>query len=104
MFLYVQTNTFQGIVITDGATTFAVFTYKCMDLNWARVPLVIGFSAAGDFFENHDFTGSVDAHLLDCHNQPASDYVNVIYNITTINSTKSPISPDTSMFINEFLY
>ena len=92
--IYFQINTFQGIVITDGTTSFAVFTYKCGDLNWGS-GATIGFSAAGDLFANHEFTGRPDAHDVDCLNQPLSDYVNVIYTISSIAAIPPPMSPDT---------
>ena len=100
-YFYFQTNTFQGIVITDGTTSFAVFIYKCGDLNWES-GTSIGFSAAGDLFANHPFAGRPDAQLLDCINQPANDYVNVIYAISSISAIPPPISPDTGMYIHVY--
>lgn len=31
---FLQTNTFQAIIISDGAETFSVFTYNCDQLRW----------------------------------------------------------------------
>ncbi|CAI8018061.1 Mucin-4 [Geodia barretti] len=31
-----RTNTFETILVTDGTQTYAVFTYNCSDLGWAR--------------------------------------------------------------------
>ena len=98
-----QTNTFQGIVITDGTTSFAVFTYKCGDLNWGS-GASIGFSAADDLFANHEFAGRPDAHEVDCLNQPISDYVNVIYAISSIAAIPPPISPDTGMHMHMYCW
>ena len=71
-----------------------MFTYKCGDLNWGS-EASIGFSAADDLFANHDFAGGGNAHLLDCENIPASDYVNVVYRISSAAASQPPISPDT---------
>ena len=76
-----------------------MFTYKCGDLNWGS-GATIGFSAAGDLFANHAFAGRRDAHEVDCLNQPASDYVNVIYAISSIAAIPPPIKPDTGMYIH----
>ena len=67
-------------MITDGNNSFAVFTYRCDDLQWSR-GAIIGYNAAGDFFENHDFSGNF-AESIDCINLPNSNYSNVVYQLS----------------------
>ena len=75
-------NSFQAIIVTDYTNqTYAVFTYKCGDLNWARTP-TIGFNAASLFYENYELSGSPNAESMDCTNDPGSEYFNLMYNIT----------------------
>ena len=58
---FIQKNTFQGIVITDGvANSFAIFTYQrtCASLLSQRcdeeAPVIIGFQGDVDFFSLYD--------------------------------------------------
>ncbi|CAI8033001.1 Low-density lipoprotein receptor-related protein 6, partial [Geodia barretti] len=77
-----EMNSFQAIIVTDHTNqTYAVFTYKCGDLNWARTP-TIGFNAASLFYENYELSGSPNAESMDCTNGPGSEYFNLMYNIT----------------------
>ena len=75
-----QSNTYQGIVITDGKSSYTVFVYRCDLLQWSR-GATIGYNAAGDFFENHDFSGN-SAENIDCINLPVSNYSNVVYQLS----------------------
>ena len=62
-------------MITDGNNSFAVFTYQCGLLDWSR-GTIIGYNAAGDFFENHGLS-SGSAEAIACINLPGSNYSNV---------------------------
>ena len=81
-----QNNTWQGLVITDGATSYAVFTYRCGDMNWAYGP-TIGFNAAGDYYVNHPNTGSTSGEEIACLNSPTSQWYNLVYEISLPNAT-----------------
>ena len=71
----------QGLIVTDGSKTYAVFTYKCGELNWAG-NAVIGFNAAGDYHDNHPLAGLTTSNLVACvHTSDGSDWNNVIYNL-----------------------
>ena len=74
-----QRNTFQGIVITNGASSYAVFTYECGDINWGG-GATIGFKATGSFYQNHAYSGS-RAASIDCVNSPTSQWNNVVYRL-----------------------
>ena len=76
---YLQTNTFQGVVITDGSTSFAVFIYRCGSIGWSG-DAVIGFKAIGGFFKNHPLSGAV-ADCIACTGSPAL-FNTVIYKLT----------------------
>ena len=86
-------------MITDGVNSYAVFTFKCGELNWSRSP-TIGFNAASDFYQNHELTGSPTADSLDCFNFPTSDYYNVVYNISVDNvqTTAPPVTVEPRMY------
>ena len=81
-----QNNTWQGLVITDGVTSYAVFTYRCGDMNWAYGP-TIGFNAAGDYYVNHPNTGSTNGEEIACLNFPTNEWYNLVYEISLPNAT-----------------
>ncbi len=94
-FLDSQMNTFQGIIITDGVNSYSVFTYKCGEMEWTRNG-VIGFNAAGQFFSNHSLSQMQDlngAPLIACSNSAASQWTNVVYNLSVDNPTGTEAPP-----------
>ena len=80
-FLIPQTNTFQGILVSDFEQSFAVFTYKCGDLGFSG-GATIGFVTAGGLFANHVATVRGNAKEVACLNSPNSPWVNVVYKLT----------------------
>ena len=55
-----QTNSYQGIIITDRATTYYLFTYTCGDIQWSSIGSeapVVGYNAQADYFFNHPASG-----------------------------------------------
>lgn len=50
------------MVVSNTYQTYAVFTYKCGDIQWSGVNrnqgAVIGFDAQGNYFGNHPLSGS----------------------------------------------
>ena len=79
-------------MITDGTNSYAVFTYRCGDMNWAYSP-TIGFNAAGSSFANHPNTGSSSAEEIACLNSPDSQWYNVVYQISLPNATNQTSLP-----------
>ena len=69
-----QENTFQAILITDGTYSYTLFTYNCALTEWDN-GVTIGFSDGGEMFSTFDPSTSEVA----CLNQPASNFSNVIY-------------------------
>ena len=80
-------------MITDSSSkSYAIFTFFCGDLNWARGP-TIGYNAASDFYINHPATGADDADIIDCTNGPGT-YYHLVYNISAENFvTPEPPTP-----------
>ena len=87
-----QNNTFQALLITDGESSYTIFTYQCGLMDWSRFP-TIGFNAAGVNFENHPNTGSIFARGIACLNQPISIWYNVMYRVTNSSNTTRPPPP-----------
>ena len=75
-----QNNTFQGILITNGFQSYAIFIYRCGLMGWSG-NATIGFKAAGDYYENHNLSGN-SARLIACSNIPFnSSWTNVVYKL-----------------------
>ena len=82
--IYYQTNTFQGMLITDSANSYAVFTYYCGDLNYPTFmhyypPSAIGFSTEDGLHAVHEATFRSN---IACLNHPTSPWVNIVYELT----------------------
>ena len=75
-----QTNTFQGIVITNFTTSFAVFIYKCNDLQYSA-SATIGFTSFDVLFANHRLSG-YNAKNIACMNSGQNRWVNLVYKLT----------------------
>lgn len=80
---FVQTNTFQGIVITNGYQSFTVFTYRCGSMQWSG-NAVIGFKANSELSSIHEFSGR-NAKSVACRNLPMSVWSNVVYQLRKYN-------------------
>ena len=68
---------------TDGNSSYAIFTYQCDSLEWARgYPhhVNIGFSAGNDFYANIVYSESAyNVTDIDCLNEEYSNWTNIIY-------------------------
>ena len=80
LFHKLQTDTFQGIVITNGSRSYAVFTYKCGLMQWSG-EATIGFKADRTYYRNNPLSGTVLSNTIACINVPASNWSNVVYNL-----------------------
>lgn len=76
---FIQTNTFQGIVVTNSFQTYALFTYECGKLQWSG-NAAIGFKANSRFYGIHSLSGS-NASSIACENSPGSIWSNLIYQL-----------------------
>ena len=84
MFFYLQANSYQAIVITDGGQSYAVYTYNCQLLEWSGMFrfAVVGFNAFGEYFDNHQLSGFEVIGSIACENEPYSDFSNLVYEIS----------------------
>ena len=69
--IFLQTNTYQGIIITDGVNTYYVFTYICGELQWSIGSgfdhAVVGYNSHGDYFYNTPGSGYENiADIVSC--------------------------------------
>ena len=81
MLYYLQTNTFQAVLATNGSTSFALFIYKCGDLDWSG-GATVGYGASTEMFSNHRLSGTGNVILISCLNTPENPYSTVTYLIT----------------------
>jgi hypothetical protein len=73
-------NTFQGIVITNGSRSYAVYTYRCDYISWPD-SATIGFNAPPDLFKNHPITDAdLNGEIIACVHE-GSPWNNVIYDL-----------------------
>ena len=59
MYNCLQENSYQAIVITDGANTYTVFTYNCNMMGWSGYwqHAVVGYNGRGNSYTNHPASG-----------------------------------------------
>ena len=81
LLIAIQTNSHQGIVITDGTDSFAVFTYQCGAMTWSG-NATIGFNAGGSQFENHPLSGSSMTQSIGCMNYNSTVWTNLLFKLT----------------------
>ena len=68
------------MIATDGIDSYAIFTYKCGELNWMDTT-TIGFSITQDFYVNDHLSQSPNVNDIACLNSPTSEWSNVVYHI-----------------------
>ena len=74
-------NTFQAIMVTDGNNSFAIFIYRCGDLQWDD-NAVIGFGASSEFASNHWLSGTPNVTSIACLNTPDNPFFILLYKLT----------------------
>ena len=92
---FLQTNTFQGILITDGSHSYTVFTYRCGSMEWSG-SATIGFNADNDLFQNHPLSRTRSSNSIACQNYPDSVWNNLVYQLGGISSIVPNPSPTSS--------
>lgn len=65
-----QTNNYQAIIVTDGLSTHAIFTYICGEMQWSSLvnenAAVVGYNSGTSFY-NHPLSGfSSIAESISC--------------------------------------
>jgi hypothetical protein len=70
---YFQTNTFQGVIITDVTRTYYIFTYICGEMEWSgqgTETAIAGFNSNADYYYNHPVNGIPDiGPIISCTNR-----------------------------------
>ena len=67
------------MIATDGLASYAIFTYKCGELNWLQSTYpTIGFSITQDFYANHYLSKTPNVNNISCLNGVWS---NVMYHV-----------------------
>ncbi len=86
-----QTNTFQGVIVTDTFRTYYVFTYVCGDMEWSgqgTETAIVGYNSNGDYFKNHEANGLADINeiisCIDSTNGGETDQLPLSMNIEQI--------------------
>ena len=62
--LQYTTNTFQGVLITDGSSSYAVFIYDCDNMDWGGG--VIGWQASTSQYNSHYLSGHSNSNGVGC--------------------------------------
>ena len=82
---FLQTNTFQGVHVTNGTTSYGVFIYNCDLMGWSGTSLStlasVGFYSEGNFYQNHLLSNTTHASRVACLNLPDSVWNNVVYRL-----------------------
>ena len=84
IFASLQTNSVQGIIITNGNQSYALFTYKCGTLSSTgiRTNGTIGFNSDGNYFRNFPLSGTSRVNEVACLNLPNTLWSNLLYSLT----------------------
>lgn len=68
-----QTNTFQGVIISNSVQSYYVFSYTCGAIQWSGLgdeTAVVGFNFNADYFDNHIANSLPDiGHIMSCTRQ-----------------------------------
>lgn len=96
--LFSQTNSFQVVLVTNGAKSYAVYTYRCEELMWSG-PTTIGLNTPGDIVINHPLSGTPVVNDIACIHQ-GSEWSNLIYDLET-NPIILQLTPAPSPFLGK---
>ena len=75
---------------TNGDQSYAVFTYKCGELNWLlhNFNAGIGFSGGSNLYANHPLSLRHNVNDIACINQTCPPWTNVVYRISSSKQLK----------------
>ena len=78
-------NRFQGVIITDGSTTFAAFLYSCPNIKWSGLfnKAQVGWQATDSHFRTHPLSGTVNVNEVACLNN-ASIYTTLLFKLSLV--------------------
>ena len=81
VFHLLQSNTYQGVIVTDDISSYAVFTYRCEYLDMLTPHGSVGFYISSTLFEEHHLSGEDTLHTIACENEPQSPWNNLVYRL-----------------------
>ena len=64
IFIQSTTNTFQGVLITDGSSSYAVFIYECGGMQWGGG--LIGWQEGYSQYNTHYLSGDSNSSEVGC--------------------------------------
>ena len=93
-----QNNTFQAVLITNSTKSYAIFTYKCGELDFSDTA-VIGYNIPVGSYENHPLSDTdVPANVIACVHLD-SVWNNVVYDLQPDGNTVFIGTPEPLQFI-----
>lgn len=78
IFFVSQSNSYQAVLITDGASSYSIFIYQCGLLDSASIA-GIGFFINSTHFEEHTLSNSRTSSNISCMSYPHSPWSSVLY-------------------------
>ena len=87
MYFFIQstTNSFQGILISDGSSSYAVFIYDCTNMEWGGG--VIGWQQSTTRYASHSASRQSSSNEAVCDYQ-SSSFTSLVYRV---DSGQSPV-------------
>lgn len=93
-----QNNTFQAVLVTNSTKSYAIFTYKCGELDFLDTA-VIGYNIPLGYYVNHPLSdAALPADTVACVHLD-SVWNNVVYDLQPDGSTVFTGTPEPSQFI-----
>ena len=69
-------------MVTDGTNSYAIFIYRCGDLEW-NGGATIGYGASSEMFSNHRLSRSPFITFIGCLNT-GSEFFTVLYEVSNL--------------------
>ena len=96
-----QTNTYQAVLATDGTNSFALFIYKCGDLQWSG-GATIGYGGSNEAFFNNRLSGTTRATEIACLNNPDNQFTTLVFELTDSRGGMQQYRLNTSHLLDQF--
>lgn len=99
-YIFLQTNTYQLVVITDLVSqSYVIFIYECDQIEWSGIDPIyarVGISNGPGASYIHPSSGNASVLDIDCANSPVSNFVNVLLDLNTFAPVEQPVSPSST--------
>lgn len=67
------TSTFQAVLITNGSSSYAVFTYECGEMEWSGA--TIGWAYSNSVYQRHPLSRSRNSDDIGCRYSSTSSII-----------------------------